>query len=389
MPTPSVAEFSSVIEAIYDCALDPEKWPEVLPQIAGLMASDSSTFAVHDIVRNDGQRYFDYGIPEAAVRAYFETYAQLNPLMSATPMMKVGIPWTMRMMVPEEELRETRFYKEWLKPIGQADLMGVLALRAGSRIATHAISRREERPLYGDQDIELYSRIAPHICRALTISDALDLKTMTSQALEATLDGLTAAVYLVGRDRSVVYMNAAAERQLAGRHAALAIVDHRLLPADPTAASKLTRALLDAVAEKGALPAGGDSIALAAPGAQGLIATVLPLERGRRQNLTRPFAAVAAVFVQDPRTVPLLPGEAFAKLYGLTPSELRIVLAMAPGLQLQETADMLGLSLATVKSHLARVFQKTGTTRQAELVALLLGASSPVAPSDGKGSGGT
>jgi DNA-binding CsgD family transcriptional regulator len=133
------------------------------------------------------------------------------------------------------------------------------------------------------------------------------------------------------------------------------------------------------VRDEAAAPAGGHAIALPAPGRSGFIATVLPLERGGRQRLSQPFAAAAAIFVQDPHVVPPLPGEAFAKLYGLSASELRIVLAMAPGLQPQEVADMLGISIATVKSHLAKIFSKTGTSRQSELTALMARLSTPAA----------
>ena len=58
----------------------------------------------------------------------------------------------------------------------------------------------------------------------------------------------------------------------------------------------------------------------------------MPLRRPHRRNLCGAFAAMAAIFVQDPIVVPPFPGEAFAKLYGLTGSELRTLLAMAPGL---------------------------------------------------------
>ncbi len=377
MPETQLELYASVVEAIYDCALDPSKWRDVLPKIAAFLDSDSSTFALHDMARGDGRRFFDYGLSEAAVRSYFEIYAPLNPTITATPMMQIGEPWMLRMMLPREEFLESRFYKEWCKPNGQGDLMGLLALRAGSRIATHAIAREDGKPEYAIEDLQRYKLIAPHICRALVISDALELKTITSQALESTLDQLSAGVYLVARDRRILYLNAAAQSQLSA-NGAISAVDNRLLPADQTAASKLNLALAQAAGEEGAdKMAGGSSIALPATRGPGLIASVLPLEGGLRRDFKRPFAAVAAVFVQDPKAAVPLPGEAFAKLYKLSASELRVVLAIAPGLPLQETADMLGVSLATVKTHLARIFQKTGTSRQPELIALLMRASPP------------
>jgi len=91
-------------------------------------------------------------------------------------------------------------------------------------------------------------------------------------------------------------------------------------------------------------------------------------------------AGFLAVFVQDPTLVPSLPGEAFAKLYGLTGGELRVALALAPRLGVKEAADLLGIRETTAKTHLQRIFEKTGTSRQAELIQLLMASTPPIKP---------
>ena len=107
---------------------------------------------------------------------------------------------------------------------------------------------------------------------------------------------------------------------------------------------------------------------------------MLPLENGERQNISGLSAPAAfAIFVQDPAFVPPALGEAFAQLYGLTASELRVFLAMAPSFSPQEAADNLGLSVTTVKSHLQHIFTKTGTNKQGDLMQLFMRASAPVA----------
>jgi hypothetical protein len=44
----------------------------------------------------------------------------------------------------------------------------------------------------------------------------------------------------------------------------------------------------------------------------------------------------------------------------------------------RETAEVLGIGEATVKTHLHRLFGKTGATRQADLVKLVAGFANPV-----------
>jgi DNA-binding CsgD family transcriptional regulator len=64
-------------------------------------------------------------------------------------------------------------------------------------------------------------------------------------------------------------------------------------------------------------------------------------------------------------------------VFALTPAEARTALALFEGDRLQDVADRLGLSLATVRTHVQRAFDKTGTHRQADLVRLLLAYGTP------------
>jgi DNA-binding CsgD family transcriptional regulator len=208
------------------------------------------------------------------------------------------------------------------------------------------------------------------------ISDARDLPTVTSVALEATLDALASGVYLVDRGSRIVYMNRTAERQVK-TSSAIRVVSGRLTARRFDVQALLIRALADAIADEAAVP-GGNSVALPSHDGAGLVATVLPLDRGQRRGVSGCFAAAAAIFIQDPEAAPVWPGEAFAKLYGLTEGELRVLLAIAPGSSLKEAAAMLGIRETTAKTHLHRIFGKTGTSKQTELLRLLMITSAPL-----------
>jgi DNA-binding NarL/FixJ family response regulator len=65
----------------------------------------------------------------------------------------------------------------------------------------------------------------------------------------------------------------------------------------------------------------------------------------------------------------------FAELYGLTKCELRVLLAMVPGLSVKETAHALGIAETTAKSHLQHIFAKTGTSKGTELLHLFLNSA--------------
>jgi DNA-binding CsgD family transcriptional regulator len=106
------------------------------------------------------------------------------------------------------------------------------------------------------------------------------------------------------------------------------------------------------------------------------VAHALPLGPQTREAHL-PSSAVLALFVRSATLGSVTSPELLAKEYRLTPTELRVLLSIfdiggAPGV-----ADALGIAESTVKFHLHRLFEKTGARRQADLVKLVAGLSTP------------
>jgi len=170
-------------------------------------------------------------------------------------------------------------------------------------------------------------------------------------------------------------MNRAAEHQVRSS-IAIRVTNNHLAPIDRKARLALDRAIDEAIGDEANLPTSGLTIALPGADNKGLIATVLPLASGEPQSGA--FPGMAAIFVQDPVVMPPLSGEAFAKLYGLTRSELRVLLAMVPGLSVKEAAKVLAIGENTAKTHLQHIHSKTGTSKQTELIRLFMSSTPPV-----------
>ncbi len=208
-------------------------------------------------------------------------------------------------------------------------------------------------------------------------ADAFNLQGVNSKVLEGTLDALASSVYLTDCQGRIVYMNRAAERQVKTGNA-LHVVDNRLTPVDSLARVKLAEAIAKAAVDEAERLSGGITVALPTAGNKGLVATVIPIESRGLNDLCDTAAAMAAIFVQDPVAAPPIPGDAFATLYGLTDSELRVLLAMVPGLSVKAAARILGISEKTAKTHLKRIYAKTDTCKQTELMRLLMTSTPPI-----------
>lgn len=107
-------------------------------------------------------------------------------------------------------------------------------------------------------------------------------------------------------------------------------------------------------------------------GRRSLFAVACPLGRGP----ARPGEPVVGLFVTDPERRLSAAAEAVAQLYGLSPAETRLALALARGLRLDEIADEFGISRNTVSYTMKNLFRKTETDRQADLISLFI--ASPV-----------
>ena len=111
-----------------------------------------------------------------------------------------------------------------------------------------------------------------------------------------------------------------------------------------------------------------------------MIASLLPLGNIAAQPVRAGGPARWAVFIQDPKAPVPMPGEAFARLYKLSPAELRVAMGLAAGMSVEEIADSQGGSAATVRTHIKKLFAKTETNRQVDLVRLMLATMPQVGP---------
>lgn len=85
-----------------------------------------------------------------------------------------------------------------------------------------------------------------------------------------------------------------------------------------------------------------------------------------------PAQNYACLYICDHDTAPPPSVAAIGTLFDLTPAEARVAQAIAGGEDLNNIAEAQGVTVSTARTYLKRVFSKTETGRQAELVRLLL-----------------
>jgi DNA-binding CsgD family transcriptional regulator len=238
--------------------------------------------------------------------------------------------------------------------------------------------------LVGPKELAISELLTPHVRRAVMISDLLDMRSMATAAFEETINTLSAAVVLVDAKSNILHANNAARAMFTAGGPILS-KQGVLGTHDANSVTALKDAIGRAAADESELGYGGIGVPVRSqngePPFTHSIAHVLPLKSGTlRPGLS--LGAVAAVFVTPALEKPLPPFEALAALYDLTPTEARGMIEIASGKNRAGTATALGIADSTVKTHLARVFAKTGTSEQPELAKLVASLTLPTARRD-------
>ncbi len=372
-----VSELSHLIGGIYDASLDPALWPSVLEEIAGFLTASVVNFFSQDAVIKTANIYYVHGIAPAYLQAYFDTYVSINPMFPATLFFEVGKVVSQDEIIPRSELNQTLFFREWLQPQGWVDAMATVLEKSATSCAVVAVGRHEREGLIDDEAKRRMGLIVPHLRRALLIGKIIDLHKVEAAALADTLDGLAAAMFLVNAGGHIVHANAAGHVML-NEASVVRAASGKFAAVDAAADDALHDIFMSAEGGDAAVGMTGVAVPLTSRDSDRYIAHVLPLTSGARRRAGVTYAAVAAVFVRKAALDLLHPLEVIAASFKLTPAEMRVLMMVVQFSGVGEIAPALGLSEATVKTHLQHIFAKTGTSRQVDLVKVVAGYMSPL-----------
>jgi|GEM_PF-1521320 CheY-like chemotaxis protein len=209
-------------------------------------------------------------------------------------------------------------------------------------------------------------------------ADGQGLRAALMGADEA-LNRISVGIFLLDSDRKVLFRNRRADALL-DEHDGISLSRDSLLRAEKPHQTQALRDIIDDAMERLAISnrQGSEAVALERKsGKRPLIAVACPLGKGP----AAPGEPVVGLFVTDPQWRSSDAAQAVAQLYGLSPAETRLALALVRGLRLDEIAVEFGLSRNTVSYTLKNLFRKTETDRQADLISLFI--SNPVALGSG------
>jgi DNA-binding CsgD family transcriptional regulator len=365
----SPESLSHLISLIYDAAQRREAWDCFLERLAAATKSTQVTLFVHDA------RHHEYGFvhkfPPETQQLHTRYDAERDEwLKRARGMLHPGVVVARHKFCPEDEFVKAEFFNEYLKS-GAFYQFGGSIHQDAWRLALVSLLRPKRSGPYSESDLQLLRTLMPHLGRATNINNTLvDLRSRAEGLAEA-IDHLPLGIALLDSDGRPVLFNATA-RTIFAANDVLIISGNRVRAVYSKDDDRLTTMMRRAVGIGNDSIPTGSVIAMSRRNGRPLTITVSPT---RSTGLEAPV--VAAIFISDPDQPIRTDLHKFAKLYGTTPSEARIATLLLNGKTLNDAAKLLGVSRHTVRSQLKSVLHKTGSSRQSDLVKLLLSVSLP------------
>ena len=370
-PRRSVADIClELVGPIYDCAINPDLWPQTLRQISDALDCHNGQILLVDTTAQKLLLSISCGIDEEWLARQADHVVELDqrpraPNVTALPQDE---PFVATRDISAEELATSRYINEWARPQGLIDAAQLTFLRTVTRLGGAGFGRHESVGNFEDPALELLRQLAPHLRRSLQISDLLEMKSIQNEVMTTALDRISAATIIVDASEHVLHANEKA-RKLLDDGITVNLSHNRLTTPDRRAASRLSDALRAAtgVGEGSALSYFGVRL----PGRDDVpcLAHVMPL-LGTMTRSRVGARATAAVFITEADSTPLRV-ECLAAAFELTPAELNVLALIAGGISLVEAASHLGIAESTARTHVKNLHRKTGVERQSELVALV------------------
>ncbi|MDO5604794.1 MAG: hypothetical protein Q4G25_06490 [Paracoccus sp. (in: a-proteobacteria)] len=370
----SQESFDGLLDLIYHTAVAPAGWDQLLVRLADEMGCIAGGLTVESPGTGRGAPITYFGFDPDHVAKTFDHFLPMNPLHGIHDRMRTGHVITNAMAVPLDAFQRSEFYHGWARPQGLCCPVTVVLTHDHAAYMPLTLVRPDGHGDLPATELRFLDRLAPHLARAARMGKDLRDHHVQGEVLASALSHLGAAVFILDRQRRVSFASAPAERMLATGSAIRTDRQRRLTATVRASDAGLQSALRGAIS---GVAQGADVQLLARNGSK-LAVTVLAVARVSAPDLAVTGDAACFVIIREPGAVDAgAAARQAARLFGLTPAEERVLAALLPGAGLPGAAAALGIGRETARSHLRSIFSKTGTSRQAELIAMTVTLTPP------------
>nr|WP_245405681.1 LuxR C-terminal-related transcriptional regulator [Sphingobium sp. Sx8-8] len=346
-------------EEIYDAATDDAAFARLAATLAEAVGARSGVlhwgFSPDHVAEISYSGYFS----DAQMAVYDDEFqaddiwgAALDRLATVNRLLDIEA------IVPDRAYEGSRIYNEWIRPMGDDTFrcIGGVIQKDGTTGHIGLHRGRTQKP-FSRQEVEAMQDSMGHIGRMFAIRSKLDRANQHGRSLQAALDMVGHAVFILSPNGTLIDGNRAADAMLR-RGDALTLRQRRVSARDPRDDEAFQAALRAASARQG-------TQASAIFVHRGLEPPYMLSIASVRVGMDRQIVAIAT----DPADQDVSLSSRIRALYGLTRAEAEVAQALCTGRGLEELSAERGVALNTIRTQIKNIYVKMDCSRQSELVA--------------------
>lgn len=358
-----------LVREIEAAALNPEQWPKVLRR---LVDDNHATWSglISESGANRRPRIVSLvGLDSASQREYEDHYSKSSVLGPHIGTLPVGEVFADHMYADYARYLNCEARNEFFVPHDAHHILAVNLWQNHKSSGYFCIRRSDRIGAFSDDEISTLSLLSPILTNAVRINRLLKLERRKVGVLSQVLDTLGVGTICADAKGDIVVANRIAEKYLD------ASVFSGLEGLSPASVRSIVKSAVRRLAVE---PGGGhDPVRLydenrKAGGELELLLCPVSQQTSEGFDLGRQTVAAIVVIVDRASACRISP-DLIQSLYGLTPSEARITAELVAQGSLREAAIALGITELTARSTLKRVYAKTRTAGQADLMRVILG----------------
>lgn len=359
---------SSLLAPLYDAPLDPRRWEEFLQLLTTAVGGDSAAILVHDLQKTAASLAQTWNLDPDSGQDYSQHFVGLD-IWRQRLAQHAKRDWVgaSDLIVPYSELQRTEFHGDFLRKYEIGHGLFAVMERDHTQAMNLSVYRSRQKGPFSSEDEQLIRSLHSHLRRAMRLHVELAAVRSVRSALESAINSMGTGVILLNGRKQVRAINEEAERILR-EDDGLALSQGSLHPRRLEERAALDALITNCLQISGPRHGGGEVIISRAR--RPPLHVMVSRASVEINNLGDAVAVI--VFINDFSRGACPRPELLRAVFGLTPAECRLAVLLAAGHSTKEIGQTLGIRANTIKSQLSAIYAKTGTSRQSQLVKLLI-----------------
>lgn len=357
---------------MYDASIEPSEWPVFLKKLSDVQGGASIGMVAHNSADNSGKLSYSVLCDPIWQMKYEDHLSEADVFVERLKHVQneTGV-WQGCELIDDAELVGSEFYTDWLSPQDLFHTVHCVAMRGEQLVVTLGAGRPQSAGHFNQSELQVWELLIPHIRRSVQIQKLNADLTAARNVMDGGLSRRSVGLILTTGDGAIADINGFADQILA-EDDGLTLRAGKLVVDKKREQDRLDILLRSAANIVVTDPnAGGGFLNVSRRSGREPYKVLVTPALGGMPFFDRKYPA-AAVYLLDPEKDIELNLRELQQLFDLTYTESTVAASIIKGMDVNETATTLRISSNTVRTHLKRVFAKTGTKKQSQLVLKIL-----------------